>query len=128
MVLYTWTGQKDSEANEKVVFKLQHQRPPETVKQFNTIFLAVSTLDGVELFDAVQKQSLRKVDFNKPYQLLLRVNSKPPKLNEGAIDRGEICVGYSYKNLFCVGLSLPQDLHLQNQTKLFYIGDICYAT
>ena len=106
MVLYTWTGQKDSEANEKVVFKLQHQRPPETVKQFNTIFLAVSTLDGVELFDAVQKQSLRKVDFNKPYQLLLRVNSKPPKLNEGAIDRGEICVGYSYKNLFCVGLSL----------------------
>lgn len=128
MVLYTYMGKGDTPENQKAVFKLAHQKVPECVKQFNTMFLAVSTLDGVEIFNAVTKQALRKLDFNKPYQLLLRVNSKPPKVNQGAIDRGEICIGYSYKNLFCIGLSLNQDLNLQNQTKLLHIGDICYAT
>lgn len=130
LCLYRYYGSFDHRNNYMTQITLTAQRNPEAVKQFGTKYVAVSTMDGIEVFDILMEEGVHKINVNQPFQNIIRINPKGFSFNNCLIKEGEACLGYSYKNLYSIGISTGEltegidDENLSKEQEKFSHGEL----
>lgn len=120
--IYEYFGDIDSTLNKKTLFKLQDEANPESIVQIQKQYIAVSTIKGIEIFDLKAKKpwlrSVNKINIQQSYLQLIRVNPSNYDFSDFGQHFGMTCLGFSYKNLFKVGIHSDKEADALTPKKL----------